>query len=143
QETLVQQEQGLLEENVQNDLEVLINELDQYILSIFDLQDDPYIDYALNVQIPLLTGDPQVHRQVTVSELDKYIEPFLTYWDDVLKKDLFTQFIIYPDILNRFTAIEVAFVEHEPNQKNKIIEDKNEHFELISRFTLHKQNDLF
>lgn len=122
----------------------LQKELDEYILSCFDLDNDPFINYVLDVQIPLLTGDStRLYQPVTVKELEEYSRSFMKYWSRVLiNSDMYVQITIYPSIIKKYAAMEVEFVNKKPNQPLKIY-DEHEQIELMSRFMLYKYNDLF
>ncbi|MEN1968846.1 N-6 DNA methylase [Lentibacillus sp. N15] len=127
------------------DVDALIRDLDEYVLSCFNLLDDHFVQYALEVQIPLLTGGPTAVREANEEDLNKYAQPFINYWEDVLEElNQAIQVVIYPSIKNRFTAIEFKIVKEEGAfEKIRVAKEKEANLDLISKFALHKHNDLF
>lgn len=129
---------------VENEVDELIEDLDEYILSCFNMQNDVFVNYIINVQIPLLTGDNKIFRKVSIEDLKKYTQIFINYWDDVLDEDTqFVQTTIYPTVMNRFSVVEIKITEEKPLDKINVINEKRMNIDFISKFMLSKFNDLF
>jgi len=122
----------------------LEKKLNHYIFSSFNLADDPFINYVLKVQIPLLTGNSShLYKSVTTEELQDYTKIFLKYWEQALMAiGMFIKITIYPSIQKKYSAIEVEFVNSQPEQLIKI-KNKHDHLKLLTRFMLAKYNDVF
>lgn len=125
-----------------NELNNLIEEMDNYISSYFKMENNEFFDYALNIQIPRLTGDNSVFKKVTSEDMLVYAEGVINYWQELLS-DQYIQIIIYPAIINSFSAMEVFFLDEQPVSRIIVDNNSNESIELISRFALTKHNDLF
>lgn len=126
------------------EVDKLIKELDEYVLSIFNLKHDSFVRYMLDVQIPLLTGSSKAFEEVEIEELKSYAKVFIDYWDGLLNKNgQYVKVDIYPSIMNRFAAIRVSILENTPTQSICIVEESNAFLDLISKFALTKHNDLF
>jgi hypothetical protein len=125
--------------------EMLLKKIDEYILEYFNLDIDVFVDYVLNVQIPLLTGDDKVYTSVTMQELNDYANIFIEYWDPLLKDN--NQFIhvnVYPSIMDKFTAMEFVICDQKSSVTIEIIKDsENTCLNLYSKFMINKFNDLF
>ena len=127
-----------------SNVDELIKDLDRYVLSCFNMQDDIFVNYTLNVQIPLLTGDKKVFREVNEDDLRKYAQTFIDYWDGVLNgNNQFVQITLYPSIMKRFSSIEVKICDENPKDKINICYERNTNIDLVSKFMLSKYNDLF
>jgi SAM-dependent methyltransferase len=126
-----------------NESESLIQELDELILEQFDLKDDLFIDYALNVQIPLLAGEESVFMKVKQKQLRNYAEVFLNYFSNVLSNQ-YIRAQAYINIAHHFTAIEFIIQNEEPTERLNFIDgSQSAHLDLFSKFMLNKVNDLF
>src|SRR5690606_25620544 len=71
--------------NTSSDSEQIMRELDLLILDKFGLSKDVFVDYALNVQIPLLACNKLTWKKVTHQELREYANIFIDYFSTILE----------------------------------------------------------
>lgn len=133
--------------NYDNDLEEKINSLDEHILKCFALENNNSVDYILNVQIPLLTGN-SVNEDVSLQQLMEYASIITHYFDEILNPN--KQFIsvkIYKKLMSHYSAVEFLITDVEPANQVSIVDvtaDLNvKNLNLFSKFMLTKINDMF
>lgn len=144
QNTISKQQEGFFIQDDGDGVDDLIRDLDRYVLSCFNMQEDVFLNYILDVQIPLLTGNMKVFREVNAEDLKKYTQIFIDYWDGVLDEDnQFVQATIYPSIMKRFSVMEVSICEEKPIEKITISYANRMNLDFVSKFKLNKFNDLF
>ena len=129
-----------------NNIEEEFEELDNIILDAYGLQDNKFVDYAINIQIPELTNasNINVYREVTIDELKVYSKCFQEYFCRIYSKyDKGISIIIYPNVGNHYAVFELIIVEGKSNLQvivsNKADKDK----ELLTKFSVHSHNDKF
>lgn len=127
-----------------------LRRLDKIVLDTFGLSDDPFIDYALNIQIPELTNLNKKTKINSVSEkeLETYASVFQNYWSNKLgKASRAIKINLYPNIKNKFTVFEMIFLDagNDADDENVIEFFKNADYikELFSHFMINKINDMF
>ncbi len=126
------------------DIEDEIRILDEIIFEKFGLKDDPFIDYALNVQIPLLSSKKMTFDEVKKEELLKYAEVFLKYWKELMgKKNKHIYVSLYPKIMGKFSVFELEISDIKLEKEINIIWDVDNDKEILSRFMIDKINDQF
>lgn len=125
-----------------------IDELDDLIMNVFDIQDNPFVDYALNVVLPQIVHarkpEQLQYQSVTEEELIEYSRYFIKYFENVYSKvEKHVQIKIYPKLANNFTAFELIVVDESVNQNIVIYNEAPREMELLSKFAIHKYNDSF
>ena len=123
-----------------------IEKLNKMIFEAFNLADNPFIDYALNVQIPQLTGtaDCKAFCAVTNQELCSYIKPFLEMLSaeyNISGKYLTVN--VYPDVANYYSAVEIVLHNRKQSEEIRIINAPTSTQSALTRFSVHKINDMF
>ena len=125
--------------------EAFVQALDKLILNEFGLSNDIFIDYALNVQIPLVANNKLVWEKVNFEQLCNYANVFIEYFLNVLpQSEKYVSANIYRNIASHYCAVEIVFQDIKPVEP--IIEYNGEqdiHMDFLSNFMLNKVNDLF
>lgn len=91
-----------------------IKQLDKLILKSFNLNDDKFIDYAINIQIPELTNSKStnIYRKITKEDLINYSECFKEQFSSIYRRvGKSISISVYPKILNRFTVFELEVTD--------------------------------
>lgn len=130
------------------DLEGKIYELDNLILKAFELQHNPFVDYAINVMIPQIVHARQPgqlkYQSITNNDLIEYSNVFLKYFEDIYTKvEKHIQIKIYPQLGNRFAAFELNVGDESATPKLCISDDTLGIKEFLSKLSIHKYNDMF
>ena len=123
-----------------------IKKLDDLILELFGLQDNPFIDYALNVQIPQITNASKqiAINSVNTNDLFIYSRYFLEYFENIYgKAKKYIRITIYPKVVNKFTIFELSVCDTLPGEKIVVAPNIDANKKLLTRFSVIKTNDLF
>ncbi|GHU64139.1 type I endonuclease-methyltransferase fusion protein [Clostridia bacterium] len=136
----------LYDVNVEVELENISNDLNQYIFDGFGLSNNVFVDYALNIQIPQLTNasETKIYRAVNDDELRIYTKCFDEHFSSVYEKSgKYTEIILYPDILSRYTAFELKILDFEPAEKLRVLRSADNTKKMLSKISEYKINDMF
>jgi hypothetical protein len=128
------------------DIEDEIKKLNAMIIDKFDLYDNVFVDYALNIQIPQLTGvsDGAIYRNATEEDLLKYSKCFDEYFSLIYgKSSKYISITLYPQIASRYTIFELSVNEIKPTKKIKVSNIIDSNIAALSKFSVFKTNDLF
>ena len=103
------------------------------------------IDYALNIQIPLINSRKNMMtRTVTPEEMEKYASYFQTYFKHIFNKsNKYIKIVLYPRVKGIYSIFELIISD---NKKDEIIEIQNDidnNKELLTRFMISKHTDIF
>jgi hypothetical protein len=116
------------------------------ILEAFNLADNAFVDYALNVQIPLLAGakDCKAFRVADNQDLRNYANTFIEALSAVFGvSGKFVSVNIYPAVSKYYSAIEVVIHDSKPISETQIIDAPTSLQVALTRFSPHKINDMF
>ena len=132
----------------QEDISDKISTLDNIILEAFGLQHSPFVDFALNVMIPMIVHARQPERlsykSVTEKDLVEYSNVFLKYFENIYSKvEKHMQIKIYPLLWNGFAAFELIIGDKTVTPQICISEDTLGIKQLLSKFSIYKYNDMF
>lgn len=124
-----------------------IDILNQIILKAFGLSDNEFVDYALHVQIPQLTGknDTDAKRKVTIQDYEKYGRYFYNYLSEIFSKaGKYIQIHIYPYVAKHYGAIEVFVLDEKPTERF-VVKDSNTDNQkrMFTKLSTYKANELF
>ena len=131
---------------VSEDVSGEIEKLNKMILEAFNLNDNSFIDYALNVQIPQLTNsaDNEIFSVVNQQQLINYVKPFLDTLSAVYGiSGKFVTANIYPSVAKYYSAIEVVLHDSKPLDEIQVLTDIGSLQTALTRFSAHKINDMF
>lgn len=130
------------------EVEEKIQKLDQLVLDAFNLQNNPFVDYALSIMIPQIANAEQPERfeyqEVSVEDLNKYGLCFLDYFQKIYSsEEKYIKIMIYPKLANRFAAFELFICDEPPAQMISITSDSGGTKEFLSKLSIYQYNDLF
>lgn len=108
-----------LSRQIQNDgySDRMQEKINKCVLQMYGLEDNPFVDYALSIQIPMLCGT-YVETKCSVDLIKAYAFVFSNIWDEEFSQSgVYKTINIYPDIKGKFTAMEVhlSFDESKDN----------------------------
>ncbi|WP_437629351.1 HsdM family class I SAM-dependent methyltransferase [Clostridium paraputrificum] len=127
-----------------NDASKEIDYLDNLVLEEFGLKNNSFIDYALNVQIPMINSSKLGYKEVTIETLTKYTEIFKEYWKPMMEQQgKFISMILYPKVMNKFTIFELRVYNDKPQKEISIEYNIDNNKEILSRFMINKINEQF
>lgn len=139
----IQKKNSNLKNGFYQDISQDISQLDQMILDKFGLKEDPFIDYAINVQIPLLNSKKLTFREVTAEELKDYSKVFVDYWKKLMaEQNKFIKISLYPKVVGKFAIFELQICDQEEKEIT-IIDTIDSNKEILSRFLINKINEQF
>lgn len=125
------------------DIRELSEKIDDCVLRMYGLEDNPFVDYALNVQIPLLCGKYKESIS-SPAMMEQYAKRFIEIWRSRLERSGLTYTIrLYPDIKGKFAAFYIQFSFDNAHNEISIIEDVDRDIELLTDFAIYQLNDCF
>ena len=116
------------------------------ILDDFRLSNNEFVDYALRIQIPQLTGydDYEAYRAVEVKDLESYSKLFFEYLSAIFAtSEKYMSVNAYPQIAKHYSAVEIVLLGKRPQEWFQIRDDGNSIKEALAKFSAHRINDLF
>ena len=128
-----------------NDDEI-INDIDELVLSNYGLSHNKFIDYAINITIPLLTNSdaPIAYKKVSVDDLKNYSEIFLKHFNAVYNlSDQHVLIVLYPNVQNHYSIFELQIINEKPKNEIIINNESPDSANLLSKLSLEKYNDRF
>lgn len=123
----------------------LIEQLDNIILEKFNLSDNEFIDYAINVQIPIINCKKSyTMRIVNENELKTYARYFQEYFNRIFKgSNKNIKIVLYPKVKSIYSIFELIISETETDEQIEIMHNIDSNKELLSRFMINKTTDNF
>lgn len=128
------------------DITIAMNELDNLILREVGLENNIFIDYALNIQIPDLTGvnRSKIYRIVTPDDLIKYSKCFEKQFSRIFKQyGKHIALIVHPNVGKRYAAFELQVKEQAPTHIVTVLDSTSKDTVLLSKLAVHAYNDKF
>jgi hypothetical protein len=126
---------------------VAIDILNKAVLSAMGLANNEFVDYALRVQIPQLTGknNQDVDRTVDVEDLTIYSKYFYDYMSAVFSNaGKYIQIKTYPTVGKHYCAFEVLVLEQQPSEWISVISTTTDYQKaMYAKLSAHKMNELF
>jgi hypothetical protein len=132
---------GILDSDVSNEIDTL----NLAILKAFELSENEFVDYALRIQIPQLTGanDGEVSRKANIQDIEKYGSYFYNYLSKIFRSsEKYIQIKIYPAAAKYYSAIEVIVLDKKPATRAVIENDSNQKA-WLAKLSEHRINELF
>ena len=120
--------------------------LDKIILSSFGLECNKFIDYAINVSIPELTGTNKdsIYRKVSIEDLKEYSKCFVKQFSLVYNSSNKYVFVtLYPSIGNHYTVFELHINDSKPVSEILVASEVDYEKELLAKFSVYEHNDKF
>lgn len=130
--------------NVTNE-EKMIRELDNTILEKFGLKENEFIDYALNIQIPLVNSKRNVAiRTVKIDEMKCYASYFEQYFKNIFNKSgKYIKIVLYPNVKRMYSIFELIISDKKSDEVIEVQDNIEENKELLTRFMISKHTDMF
>lgn len=130
--------------NVTNEDE-MIKELDNTIIEKFGLKGNEFIDYALNIQIPLVNSKKNiVIRTVKVDEMRCYARYFEQYFKNIFNKSgKYVKIVLYPNVKGIYSIFELIISDQKADEIVEVQDNIEENRELLTRFMISKHTDMF
>lgn len=142
-EELVKLVQEMHQANNVDDRKELQAQIDRCVMRMYGVQGNPFIDYVLSVQIPMLCGTYSI-KKCDVKMLEEYASIFSKLWDEHFGQSEVNYAInIYPDIKGKFAAMQVRLSFGKKVDEISIIDDIDEDVELLTEFMIYQLNDCF
>lgn len=128
------------------EIKELKHHLNNLVLKGFDLEGNSFVDYVIDIQIPMIRKDKcQLgNKTVTRTELERYANEFLTYFVKTYSQYGYGIDInISTNLANQFVAFELIIVENSEKKIISFVDNKMSDKEMISRFSIKRQTDSF
>ncbi len=120
--------------------------LDKIILSSFGLEYNKFIDYAINISIPELTGTnkDRVYRKVSIDDLKEYSKCFVKQFSLIYNPSSKYVFVtLYPSIGNHYTVFELHIKNSKPVTEIVVANEVDDEKKLLAKFSVYEHNDRF
>ena len=133
--------------SVAHDVSGEIKNLNNIILEAFNLANNEFIDYALRIQIPQLTGvnDNDVNREANAQDFGVYGQYFYNYLSEIFTSvGKHIKINIYPTVIKHYSAFEVVVLDEKPIEWLSVINDNADNQKtMLANLSAHKINELF
>jgi len=129
-----------------NEIISLEKELDEVILNSFDLKDNFFVDYMINIQIPMIRKEKNQlgNRKVNDSQLIKYAKEFEKYFiNSYADYGYGIEINISKKLCNQFVVFELNINENSKDNYIRFTEKNNLEKEMISKFAIKSHTDSF
>lgn len=124
-------------------LEKLQKCLDKCVMKMYGLQDNPFVDYSLSVQIPMLCGTYQ-ETKCNEKLMKRYSLIFAKEWEKHFGQSaVYYTINIYPNIKGKFAAFQVKLSFEKMTENICVNEDVDENLGLLTDFMIYQLNDGF
>ena len=120
--------------------------LDKVILSSFGLECNKYIDYAINISIPELTGTnmDSVYKKVSIGDLKEYSKCFIKQFSLIYNpSNKYVSVTLYPNIRNYYAVFELHINDSKPVTEILIANEADDEKKLLAKFSVYEHNDKF
>lgn len=120
--------------------------LDKSILESFGLENDKFVNYAITVSIPELTGTNKesVYKKVSIDDMKKYSECFFNQFSKIYNSyGKYVSITLYPNIGNNYAVFELQLKDGEPRNEILISNETDDEKKCFSKFSLYEHNDNF
>ena len=110
--------------------------LDKVILSSFGLECNKYIDYAINISIPELTGTnmDSVYRKVSIGDLKEYSKCFIKQFSLIYNpSNKYVSVTLYPNIRNYYAVFELHINDSKPVTEILIANEADDEKKLLAK----------
>lgn len=118
-------------------------DIEKCVFDMYGLRDNPFVDYAVNIQIPMLCGH---YEEVECSPalMEQYAKKFIGIWRPRLERSGLSYTIkLYPDIKGKFAAFYIQLSFEKKDNEISIIVDADKDIQLLTNFAIYQLNDCF
>jgi hypothetical protein len=137
----------VIECDVEEDATKEIDSLNRAILEAFRLSDNEFVDYALRIQIPQLTGvnDSYVNQKASKQDFTKYGKYFYDYLSEIFASaGKYIKIEVYPTVAKHYSVFKVVVHDKKPNEWLMIINNSNDNQrKMLAKLSTHRINELF
>ena len=143
------QEKKKIKDNLfdNEDASQCIEDLNNTIFELFELSNNEFVDYALHIQIPQLTGadNNNADRKVNNNDFIIYMQYFYNYFSEIYASaNKYIHILIYPNLTKYYSAIEVRILDNKQSNDYTIIHDIDDSQKImLTKLSMYKTNDLF
>lgn len=124
-----------------------IDALNHTVLEAFGLSDNEFVDYALRIQIPQLTGvnNNDATRKADVSDFMVYAKCLYRYLTAIFETtEKHIKINVYPTVINHYSAIEVVVCDSQPEEWLTTVDSSHANLlPILTKFSAHRINELF
>lgn len=123
-----------------------VEDLDGIVLESFGLKDDVFVNYAINITIPELTGKKTdfVYNKVTTEDLIKFSKCFEKYFSTIYNEcGKYVSIVLYPSIGSHYAVFELRIEDDTPTSVITIVGEADDDKELFTKFSMYAYNDKF
>ena len=132
-------------QDIEADLSSEIVRLNELVLSSFGLEDNEFVEYALQVQIPMLTEDDAhtAYRRTNNGDFEVYAKYLYDYLSPVFEETgKYIRAIAYPTFAHHYSAVQIVVHETPATEWFCINKDSDDTL-LLRVLSEHKINDTF
>jgi hypothetical protein len=123
-----------------------IKALNRTILEAFGLSDNEFVDYALRIQIPRLTGKNghDAKRKATKRDYELYGKYFRDYLSEIFAgAGKHIQIKVYLTVAKHYSAVEVIILDEKPAEWLAVVDtNTDEQKMMFANLSAHKTNEL-
>jgi len=123
-------------------IEEMRKELDYKILSLFNLEEDPFVKYANEIQIPILTRTLS-NCLVSEEEMIKYSNVFFSYWNELFKDKYSVKINIYLNNQTTYCIFEMKVTEKKCKTSIEFIKKMDIIHKYLNKFLINKIDDFY
>ena len=117
--------------------------VDDCVLEMFELNENEFVNYALNISIPELCKKYE-NRKCDEEELIKYANTFSKSWESVFSNsDVNYRIDIFPMINAKYAAVSIVFTQTNECDKVQIIDSNQERMGTITQLLVNHISDNF
>ena len=117
--------------------------VDDCVLEMFELNENEFVNYALNISIPELCKKYE-NRKCDEEELIKYANTFSKSWEGVFSNsDVNYRIDIFPMINAKYAAVSIVFTQTNECDKVQIIDSNQERMGTITQLLVNHISDNF
>jgi type I restriction-modification system DNA methylase subunit len=122
----------------------LVDEVNQKIFEAFHLSNNDFVDYAIQVQIPLLTGrnSEKAYQPVTANDFLVYSRCFYEYFSHIFS-DKHITVTVYPEAAKHYSAFELTIQDNAPDNWFRVVDEKDARLLFATSLSCHMINDMF
>ena len=112
-------------------------------MTMYGLQDNSFVDYALSIQIPMLCGNYR-ETKCDTKIMKEYASILSKIWDEHFEKsNVHYKIAIYPNIKGKFAAVQVQLSFEKQTEKLCVFDNVDEDIRLLTNFMIYQLNDCF
>lgn len=142
-EELVELVKRIQHEDSEESREKLKERIDRCVMTMYGLQDNSFVDYALSIQIPMLCGNYR-ETKCDTKIMKEYASILSKIWDEHFEKsNVHYKIAIYPNIKGKFAAVQVQLSFEEQMEKLCVFDNVDEDIRLLTNFMIYQLNDCF